>query len=468
MARRIEITSHSGVTGGRPRAGRARVLVAALVVLCLGALTPAPLLAVGQPPLPAPLDCEGPAPDAEPGTPEWAARDAANMRCAQERHVDQAQHPTGLLPGDPFPLYDPYRLPARHDGVRFRYDATTIAGLAAEVYRPCAAGMCPDLPDGLRTHEPPYPAVVTFHGGLSNKQLHWWSSQALAEAGYLVIAYDSAGRSPVIEEAEAVFDWLHAREEPLAADFDGERVGVAGHSAGGVLVSRFGQTDPRVDAVVSWDRAQSTVQPDDIPLRTPLLFLFADYNCQQVPVCQPEPHVEPPDPDGPGDKGEDFKRVRAQGTDTMQVALRAALHLDWTLHRLAGSRWAEATTLYFTRAWLDRYVRGATEPEVAEIAYRRLTERMFDDSADRHNISQGFYDPARAAAGGDLYAGNVPYSIGGKAVSDRLSFYYRSKCFLTDPSDGERVASEDVRADGCGRHRPPDRTPPHPGAARPR
>jgi dienelactone hydrolase len=62
-----------------------------------------------------------------------------------------------------------------------------------------------------------------------------------------------------------VVDWLYG-DDPLAAEFDGERLGIAGHSRGGVVVSEFGQRDPRVSAVVSWDRAQSTPLPTDLPL----------------------------------------------------------------------------------------------------------------------------------------------------------------------------------------------------------
>lgn len=421
----------------------AAALVLALALALVLALVPASAVVAQEP-----VDCEGPAPDAEPGTPEWRQRDAANMFCAEQRHLDKAQHPTNLQPANELGA-DAYREPSRHAGVRFRFDTTTIGGLEAEVYRPCTVAACPDLPDTLEHHDGPYPAVVTFHGGASRKELHWWSSQSLAEAGYLVIAFDSEGIGPVVEEAEVVVDWLFESGDPLVADFDGERLGIAGHSAGGVVVSRFGHTDPRVDAVVSWDRAQSTRQPDDVPLNSPSLFIFADYNCQQVPVCQPEPYDEPPSPDGPGDKGEDFQILRDAGVDTMQLGLRAAAHLDWVPSDLSGNRYAEIVTVYYTLAWFDRYVRGPDEPAVAADAFERLTVGTFDDSADRHNLSQGVYDPAQAASAGDPLGGNVPYTIAGSPTADRLSFYYLSKCFLTVPGTTARAASDDLRSEGC-------------------
>lgn len=390
-----------------------------------------------------PVDCAGPAPDAQPGTPEWTARDAGNMYCAEQRHLDQLMHPVVALPlpGGP---YDAYREPSRNNNVRFRFQAMTIGGLAAEVYRPCAAGTCANMPAGLRTFEPPYPAVIILHGGLSHKELHWWSSQPLAEAGYMVVAFDAANTSPTAGEADTMLDWLLSAGNPFREELDEERIGMAGHSAGGVVSSAFGQQDDRIAAVVSWDRAQSGQMPAGLAIRHPALFFFSDYNCQQVPVCQPTQYQDPPNPDGPGNKGEDFTRLVAAGVDSMQIALRAALHLDFVPSELAGNRYAEGVVMYFTTAWFDRYLKGDGG------AYARLTASVFDGSADLHNISEGFFDPVKAAMAADPYGGNVPYSIAGMPVADRVSFYYRSKCSLSVPGSTDRAISEDIRAKGCG------------------
>ncbi len=389
-----------------------------------------------------PVDCLGAVQEAAPGTPEWDELNATNAYCARERDQDKPAH----LVLDRTAPADAYREPIRHDGVRFRYDTTTIGGLDAEVYRPCAAGTCADLPAGLETFDPPYPAVVVFHGGAANSSLYRWASQPLAEAGYLVVAFDSPA-GPTLDDASTVVDWLDS-DHPLAAEYDGQRLGIAGHSRGGVVVSEFGQRDPRVSAVVSWDRAQSTPLPTDLPLDAPTLFMFADYNCQQVPICEPEAYDTAPDPDGPGDKGDDFLLLQEAGVDTMQVPLRAALHLDWAPSQLSGNRYAEIVTAYYTLAWFDRYVRGATEPDVAVDAFDRLTATEFDDSADRHNISQGIFDRDLAEPD-DPYAGNVPYRIDGLPVADRLSFYFRAKCSLTAPGSSDTLTSDDIRTDGC-------------------
>ena len=179
--------------------------------------------------------------------------------------------------------------------------------------------------------------------------------------------------------------------------------------------------------------------PPGLKLRTPALFLVADFNCQRVPVCVPQPYPSPPDPKGPGNKDEDFQRVSGAGIDSMKIALRAATHLDFTqLTPGTGSRYGAVVASYYTLAWFDRYLRGAVPGNhaLAGGALARLTATTFDDSADVHSISGGVFDPQTQQ--------NVPARIGGQPVADRLSFHFRSAYFLA----GGRYRCEDMRA-GC-------------------
>jgi len=218
---------------------------------------------------------------------------------------------------------------------------------------------------------------------------------------------------------------------PLWKQLDHSRIGMAGHSAGGVAVSRLGQEDSRVKAVVSWDRAQSTELPTWIPLKTPELFITADFNCQKVPVCVPQPYTSPPDPFGPGNKDNDFRRLRKAGVDTEKISLRAATHLDFTQFGVGtGSCYGAAVAFYYTLAWFDRYLKGSAKAE------QRLIATRFDRSGDVHNISGGVWDPGTNA--------NIPAFIGGQPVANRLSFHFRSAYWL----DGGALACEDMRA-GC-------------------
>lgn len=403
-----------------------------------------------------PVDCVGPAGDPEPGTQEWERRDQANVVCAEQRLVDSALHPVGPLPAQG-PPFDAYRDPALHDGKRFRFYSTTVANrngveLEVEVYRPCAAGTCSDMPAGLETFEPPYSAVLVMHGGYqSRKELHWWATQALAEAGYMTVSLNAIHADDMFyEDSSDVLDWFTAtRAEPSAdGDFnpfwqelDADRLGAAGHSGGGATANLHGNTDPRFKAVVGWDRSGRYELPTE--LRVPSLFLVADHG------FTPEQRTSPPNPDGSGDKFGDFDRFREAGLDSMQIALRAATHLDWVPNVSAASRYGEAVSVYYTLAWFDRYLKGPGEPQLAADAFRRLTAAEFDGAADVHNISQGLFDPLQAAQSGDPYGGNVPYALDGMPVADRLSFYFRSKCFISPPDGSDRRYQPDMRAEGC-------------------
>lgn len=87
-----------------------------LPVLLLGAL-PALVAAQSDGPFSS-VDCIGTAPDAEPGTAAYFARDANNQLCGLRRLGDIAQHPTVALPAVATLLNilpeqsDPWRLPA--------------------------------------------------------------------------------------------------------------------------------------------------------------------------------------------------------------------------------------------------------------------------------------------------------------------------------------------------------------------
>jgi dienelactone hydrolase len=423
----------------------------ALSLLALACCAPAPAAAqTGSDP----VNCAGPAGDAQPNTPEWARREAANAYCATQRNLDTHSNPAyfAALVADQganrgATAMDPAREPTKHDGSRFRFEERTITGADGTSYptflfRPCDTS-CTGMPARLTPHDGPYPGLVTMHGGAANMEMYLWAAEGLAEAGYMVVSVNIGRTANTHYEAtKAALDWLTSTPEQPFADgssnphwqeLDRTRIGLAGHSAGGVAVSRLGQEDPRVDAVVSWDRAQSSGMPEGLALRTPALFFAADYNCQQVPVCLPQPRDSAPDPLGPGTKDIDFQRLRAAGVDTMKVALRAAVHLDFTeWPTLNASRYGAVTTAYFTQAWFDRYLKGDRR------ATARLTARRFDDSADVHNISTGRWDPATLT--------NLPARIAGQRVVDRLSFNFRSGYWL----EGGRLACERMR-DGCAK-----------------
>jgi dienelactone hydrolase len=406
------------------------VRVAALALVIAAAIAPAAHAALTD----APFDCTGPAGDPAPDTPAWHAREQANDWCGEQRAYDTSTNPLfgsgsalTFFGGAGQKLEDPYRDPATWSKTRGRYQEISFTAsdgtrLNGALFRPPAK------------KRGPYPGVLVVHGGAANQEMYLWASEGLAESGYEVMTF----QIPEPKNAESSYHYPYAKDAlnwflstPLASDLDRKHIGLAGHSAGGVAVSQLGQEDPRVDAIVSWDRAQSSPMPPDLKLRTPALFFVADFNCQKVPVCVPQPYTSPPDPKGPGNKDEDYQRLRAAGVDTEKIALRAATHLDFTQFGIGtGSRYGAATAFYYTRAWFDRYLKGDKK------ATKRLTATRFDRSGDVHNISGGTWDPATNT--------NVPAFIAGQPVVDRLSFHFRSAYYL----DGGKVACEDIRA-GC-------------------
>jgi hypothetical protein len=169
--------------------------------------------------------------------------------------------------------------------------------------------------------------------------------------------------------------------------------------------------------------------------------------------------------------------------DLFNLTFRATNHIDWNgngVGSLAGNRLAEPVINYYTLAWLDRHLKGRlvfdgdgdavttggrNEEEerlyrqsLAADAYQRLTALRFPvGSIDKHNISQGFYDPVQHLTSGDpLWGGNVSYRIEGLWTTDRLSPEFRSFCSVSVPdyingSDGAAGSAVAARADsGAG------------------
>ena len=447
--------------GVRRIGGRAVASVAAALMVAAAATAGQAGAATLYPDTPV-LDCLGAAPDPAPGTPQWHARDAANVACAEQRLTDTAMHPL-LTTTTRVPVYDPYREPHRHAGNRFRYFTTTVTSergdaLPVEVYAPCTATTCTDMPPGLTPHTGRFPGVLIQHGGYqATKELHWWAAQTLAEAGYMTVTLTAPqGADSFFEDSRSVLSWFAATPakpardgfNPLHAELDRNRIGMAGHSGGGATANRHGAETPLVKTVVAWDRSGRYDLPQTI--RVPSLFLIADHG------FTPQARRQPPNPQGyepgtvdPGDKHQDFDRAVADGVDSMKLVLRAATHLDWVPRASAASRYGEAVSMYYTLAWFDRYLKGRTDPHAARDGYRRLTAPVFDGSTDRHNISQGVFDPVLAAQSQDPYGGNRPYLLEGLPVRDRLSFYYLSKCSLTAPTGRDRTVSDDLRTAGC-------------------
>ena len=465
---------------------------------------------MGQPaPLDALLDCDSAAGNPDPATDPngYRQRDLANVLCSNQRLFDEYTNPAFFLKfqvdetprtysdnvldqlreptrprltlGQWIPggrTADPYRVPedwqqaGRGRFTEISFIASDGAKLPGRIFTPnaCAATGCP--------------AVVITTGSIQGYQeLYNWASEGLAEAGYMVLAYDVQGQgrgetfphnpdgsiacdasgctgvpfqqdynfyqgtrdaldflfsTPDAPYAHAVGTNAVGSNEfnPLWQDLDREHVGLAGHSLGASAVSVVGQEDPRVHAIVAWDAARA-VDAGDVPsLHAALLSIASEYFLN----AEPTDPSKPPSPTGNKDAAFD----QLAGTaDTMLVFLRASTHLEYSYvpYILPASRKGERVAMYYTLAWFDRYLKGDAS------AAARLTALSFDDSADRSSIGAGRFDATQIQPGVAGADGNVPYTIAGECVANRLSIYYSSRYSL----EGGALTVPDMRARGC-------------------
>lgn len=377
--------------------------------------------------------CTRPAPDPEPGTEEWYARDRLNAYCATQGTQDFASNPTieamhtevnaaraaegtdniGDYRGDPFrePL-------TRWDGARGRYRIARFTDHNGEevggaLYMPleeCSEDSDSDCPDGVPTHSgPPYPGIqlnchICSIGNNDNGYPWVGMAESLAESGYMVFTPAVSG----VEEAANALEFFLATPEhrpdgnhnPEWELLDRDRVGITGHSGAGSDALGVAHDEDRVSAVVAWDRSRGFEYPD--PPTTPTLLMSADYpsntpapGASTLPVREREQTPE----DDPRYRDPDI--LRDAGVDVMQIVPRASTHRDFDRVSPEGcercGRYGWRMTAYYTLAWFDKYLKGAQDPHVRAEALQRLTNLdRYDDSADRTAIGMGRFAPTDA------------------------------------------------------------------------
>jgi hypothetical protein len=443
--------------------------------------------------------------DPAPESAAWVERDRQRRECSRQRDYDRRYHPSSPLTSARYGE-DWYRQPARFDGTRWRYtympyggpgaDASAAgAGIpgvpAAEIFRPCAPGTCANLPAGLERFEAPYPVVVVFHGFIAQMTHHRFNGEVFAENGYMAIVVNGthpATGAPNVQannNGDEVLRWLASPASGVfGQEADLSRVGFVGHSQGSAAALSY-QGDPRVHTIIAWDGGDS----------------ISDNNCTLnaetglMRACQPIMYQRT---DGEFSSSQTYAGLRTtyetgrnrglttydrheqRGLDVMHLTLRGTSHIDWVGNgaSLAGNRLAEGVTNYYNLAWLDRQLRGKLvfdaegnvvtadqRDEAGERAFRQgLAQSGFDrmtamkflpGTIDKFNISMGFYDPANHVQSDPLFGGNVPYTIEGLWVSDRLSPEFRSVCSISVPdyvngSDGSPGSPVAARADTGG------------------
>lgn len=452
------------------------------------------------------VDCDSaPAETASSSDAAFHLRDQENLRCSGQRLADQmsnlafhqkfwsmapSTYQQGLqwqlanprtlsitaprvIPGlwnaDPYRLADEWRSAGRGRITPFSFissfNGSTMYG---EIFLP------PSYVAG------PYPGVVfTTAGSQAYRHLYYWLAQGLAENGYMVMMYDipAQGGSETFETGDddlprsgprcfhgPFFDadcsllfetsvrdavgYFFSPSNPAADSLNPLKVGLAGHSLGAVYSTHIGQVDSRISAIVSMDSVGYLLDPVRATAHAPTLTLSADYPGTRGP----QPNLSPP---GPWTYQDGFRQLTCQQIpgrpgpqcqpgwapiDAMQVALRASTHYEWAYlpyapHPRTASRYGERVSFYYTLAWFDAYLKGSND------GFRRLTARIFDQLADSSSIGAG--TGTTGPSGSPI---NIPYTLAGKQVGLRHSFYYRSS-YLLKIGSGAELRCDDMRLD---------------------
>lgn len=470
---------------GRTRGRIAAVLATTVIVGALLATQPASAQAQEADE----FDCSSDLGDPAPGTPEWDFAYFDTLWCRTERPAMTAANPAydaaidanraagsraiSELTGD-LQFYDPFRdFDTRWEGQRGDLQEVTFTTRAGAVRKamllsPLHVDARKPLPGVLLVCD----EVCDFPFGFNIFQ---WAAQALAEHGYVVMYAQVATHADGIPETVDATDFFVSTPDspsprgevnPWHARIDRTRLGIAGQSSSGTIAMIVGHNDERYDAIVAWDPSTPALLAALPTPRIPTMVQIQDIEGNEPPPPDATPSPAKPVPE-PGSRYTVFDSVRAAGVDAMQVVPRGSTHVDWAgvgcteprpVELYGGcTRYGEQVATYYTLAWFDRYLRGAAPPPgpttppgerghrraIANDALRRLTAtHTFDDSSDVYSIGTGFFDEERAAQGGSIEAGNVPITIEGLSIRNRLSFWYPTRYFL----DGGDLQCEDLRS----------------------
>lgn len=154
--------------------------------------------------------------------------------------------------------------------------------LAVEIWYPAQASESPEQRDAaLDASGAPYPLIVFAHGFMAFRRQSSLYAQHLASRGYVVISPDFPGSNisapggprigAVLDQpadvSNVITQLLNRAKEPnyaLRGAVDGERIGLTGHSLGGLtaLLTTYGPLrDDRIDAIVPF-AAPGCLAPD--------------------------------------------------------------------------------------------------------------------------------------------------------------------------------------------------------------
>jgi len=313
-----------------------------------------------------------------------------------------------------------------------------------------------------------FPGIVIENGSVQAPEpLYWWAAQALVRAGYMVMTFDPRGQGRSDQQTpsgelgsnfnQSVFwtglvnaiDFFRSSSaqpyphnitcadsyptvvdafNPDIARLDADRLGIAGHSLGGIgvsVVQSYGaegadpwpgliDADNPVDAVVAWDGIYSTASgmagnaggnllgsaagsglPMTVPHK-PILGQNGEYG------LTPTPFLSDPQSDL---LISNFRVWQAAGLPVIEQTIQGSSHYEWSpLPAFPSSSWcpepatdscdggrAQPFAEHYTVAWFDRWLKRPDEP-----GYATADARLLDDEGAQGRLKYSFrYQSAR-------------------------------------------------------------------------
>ncbi len=251
--------------------------------------------------------------------------------------------------GGPSPLH-PYGHPAFNGlGARVPVAFAGHAGtrLDGVVYLP---------ENGAAPADRRYPAVVAMHGLGANWPAYEAIHVALADHGFIVLAFDFTGHGRSdgstfgvwdarVDDATAALDFL-LDGSPVAACVDAARIGLVGHSMGSITALELAARDSRIAAVVA---------------NAPVFHGAAGFPALAVPVM-----LQTGDHDGPIAPSEalNYLAVRqvydALAGNRALIVTEAATHAQHTNLPMAPTpTWSLPVAIPYAVAWFDHHLAGS-------------------------------------------------------------------------------------------------------------
>jgi hypothetical protein len=210
------------------------------------------------------------------------------------------------------------------------------------------------------------PGVVVLHGRGGNLCAMWWAARLLASHGYIALAvtmdpgadaYEASDISDVAARSSVSF--LLSPDDPYRKHLDRHALGMAGHSQGGMGVSRAQSDLPQVKAIVGMDNLrafgyQDPGSPGCLPGGSlPVTPTVPGLGIGSNTGCKDDPSLT--------DKLAGYHAWRAAHLATMEVVLAHSQH-GWFAGGGSHSDVHHLNQLkasgYYMRAWFDLWLKG--------------------------------------------------------------------------------------------------------------